>query len=85
MCDNFIFGCTIAERLTNDSIICHQCDLSKHLFLNTTTKLCECTSKYYMDGNNVCQDLCGDGIKVTSACDDGNEDNGDGCSSTCDL
>lgn len=38
-----------------------------------------------MDNNNVCQDLCGDGIRITLSCDDGNKLIGDGCSSTCSL
>lgn len=33
----------------------------------------------------VCVEICGDGIRVTStiACDDGNTNDGDGCSSSC--
>jgi len=33
----------------------------------------------------VCREICGDGITVTDEyeCDDGNNDDGDGCSSSC--
>ncbi|CAD8141976.1 unnamed protein product [Paramecium pentaurelia] len=33
--------------------------------------------------NNYCISLCGDGILVDEDCDDGNLDNGDGCSESC--
>ena len=37
---------------------------------------------------DVCSDICGDGINVSGSstyCDDGNLDDGDGCSSTCSI
>lgn len=44
-----------------------------------------CSSGYY-PVSNVCQPRCGDGILVVSeACDDGNTNNNDGCSSNCTL
>jgi cysteine-rich repeat protein len=35
----------------------------------------------------VCQETCGDGILITALleCDDGNTENGDGCSETCTI
>lgn len=34
----------------------------------------------------VCKELCGDGIDLgLNECEDGNEEDGDGCSSTCKL
>ena len=33
-----------------------------------------------------CKPICGDGkVYSTESCDDGNNDNGDGCSSTCNV
>ena len=34
-------------------------------------------------GSALCQEVCGDGLKFVSGCDDGNKVDGDGCSSTC--
>ena len=34
----------------------------------------------------MCTVICGDGVRFgLEACDDGNEDNGDGCSSQCEV
>lgn len=33
----------------------------------------------------MCLTLCGDGIYVNESCDDGNLDDGDGCSENCDI
>jgi cysteine-rich repeat protein len=45
----------------------------------------ECELGYFLDlGNNTCSVVCGDGLLASSeGCDDGNTDNGDGCSSSC--
>ena len=32
-----------------------------------------------------CSEVCGDGILIEDICDDGNNLNGDGCSSTCSV
>ena len=46
-----------------------------------------CTSCANLAGFNVvngqCIEICGDGINYVMGCDDGNNLNGDGCSSTC--
>lgn len=41
--------------------------------------------KFEMGSNNTCQEICGDGFRVASQCDDGNVLAGDGCSPTCKL
>ncbi|CAK74991.1 unnamed protein product (macronuclear) [Paramecium tetraurelia] len=41
-----------------------------------------CDVGRYLD-NNLCLPLCGDGLYVHEGCDDGNLENGDGCSDTC--
>lgn len=35
--------------------------------------------------NGVCVETCGDGDNYNMECDDGNLNNGDGCSSTCTI
>jgi cysteine-rich repeat protein len=50
--------------------------------------LCLCKDKYQEDSTGVCRDICGDGYLMqtsSSSCDDGNSDNGDGCSSQCQV
>jgi cysteine-rich repeat protein len=45
-----------------------------------------CSLGFYLQvGNALCQEICGDGIKFTLGCDDGNTVSGDGCSSTCQV
>jgi len=59
--------------------LCATCNYPS--FLNCTS----CSSGYY-PVSNICSPSCGDGILVpTEACDDGNNNNNDGCSSTCTL
>ena len=36
-------------------------------------------------GEAFCDEICGDGLKFVSDCDDGNNQDGDGCSSTCEI
>ncbi len=84
ICDNIPNGCGVAVRLPDDSIECHLCDIAGHYILSTTVyNQCDCMSGYYMDGNGVCQDICGDGKLLLTDCDDGNLIFGDGCSNTC--
>jgi cysteine-rich repeat protein len=44
---------------------------------------CSCISGYSDTGATVCSETCGDGIVFSAACDDGNTQSGDGCSSQC--
>lgn len=44
--------------------------------------LCVCKDGFIFNGS-TCIDLCGDGKIIVDECDDGNTENGDGCSSTC--
>ena len=43
------------------------------------------TGYIYDSTTGNCEDKCGDGIIITSLCDDGNTFNGDGCSSVCNI
>ncbi|CAD8116378.1 unnamed protein product [Paramecium sonneborni] len=49
--------------------ICQQCELGRYLF------------------QNVCYSQCGDGnyVKTAEYCDDGNQENGDGCDKNCQI
>ena len=44
---------------------------------------CDCNTGYQDAGVVQCDEICGDGVARTDACDDGNSASGDGCSSVC--
>lgn len=45
-----------------------------------------CSPGFFLGSDSpLCQEICGDGMKFVSECDDGNTRNGDGCSSTCEV
>jgi proprotein convertase subtilisin/kexin type 5 len=78
---------------------CLTCDASLHRVINGTR--CSCSmpalevnqpmcqlnvcSNGYANISDVCVVICGDGIVINEACDDGNTISGDGCSSTCTI
>lgn len=44
----------------------------------------QCRPDYYLHpASGLCIEICGDGKRYTSGCDDGNNINGDGCSRDC--
>ena len=45
----------------------------------------ECQLAPQCDENGQCTSVCGDGLLLGEGCDDGNEVNGDGCSSSCEV
>jgi cysteine-rich repeat protein len=48
--------------------------------------ICDSCASGYNFLSNICVNICGDGILVPEeACDDGNNVNNDGCSSSCVL
>jgi cysteine-rich repeat protein len=51
---------------------------------NSTSSLCYCKQGYRQQGL-TCQEICGDGIVIAAECDDGNTEDGDGCSSKCEI
>lgn len=64
-------------------MFCTACNSSLH-FQTTTTYLCECMAGYYLSNNQICVSSCGDARQVAEEnCDDGNLQEGDGCSSSC--
>ena len=50
---------------------------------NVLTNICDCNNGYFDNGVTRCKEICGDGLVLEDACDDGNTNNNDGCSSTC--
>ena len=45
-----------------------------------------CSINYRFDANSgLCLEICGDGIRYSEQCDDGDNDNGDGCSIDCKI
>ena len=45
-----------------------------------------CSLGFFLgSGSPFCQEVCGDGKKFVSDCDDGNNVDGDGCSSKCEI
>jgi len=77
-------GCTEAEHNTN-FIHCKVCDTTQHFYLDSALT-CKC-EQYFTVSGSTCVDTCGDGVNPltnsSTYCDDGNPNNGDGCSSTC--
>ena len=50
---------------------------------DTGVAICGCQIGYTQDSSGNCQEICGDGVLYSLACDDGNTNDGDGCSSVC--
>lgn len=73
-----IFGCTSAINNGSNSE-CFMCNSLLGLILQGQT--CTCIDGYILI--NICVQICGDGKLFQLGCDDGNNENGDGCSSTC--
>jgi cysteine-rich repeat protein len=78
-----VSGCLSTVKVAG-VVECVFCDISRHFFLDALSKICLC-SDGYEPLNSTCQDICGDGRVITSECDDGNLENGDGCSSSCEV
>jgi cysteine-rich repeat protein len=53
----------------------------------TTCYSCtQCRPEYtFNPASQLCNEVCGDGRRFTLQCDDGNNQNGDGCSSDCKI
>ena len=60
------------------------CDTSQHFLFDSQNSTCVCILGYTLS-DSQCIDTCGDGLVLTNECDDGNNLNGDGCSSTCQV
>lgn len=56
--------------------------------MNTTINYCiKCDEipGLFTNEEMECEDICGDGLKITKQCDDGNTFSGDGCSNNCQV
>jgi cysteine-rich repeat protein len=65
---------------------CAYCNISTHFQASPAADgSCQCAQHYELNGD-ACTEICGDGVVMNPAagvCDDGNNIDGDGCSSTC--
>ena len=66
----------------NHKNICIACDVGLDLYLEE--QVCSCFEGFSLAGNQ-CSEVCGDGKLFQLDCDDGNSNNGDGCSETCHI
>ncbi|CDW87181.1 cadg multi-domain protein [Stylonychia lemnae] len=65
---------------------CLDCYLGyEYISENRTCIKCEDILGMFTNEEMECEDLCGDGIIVDKNCDDGNQNNGDGCSNKCEV
>lgn len=81
-------GCTNCSITYAGSLTCTALGVTScttgYMLVNNVCQTCNNVVGYYLDTTtNSCRDLCGDGVVITSQCDDGNTLNGDGCSSSC--
>ncbi|KRW99700.1 Insulin-like growth factor binding protein, N-terminal [Pseudocohnilembus persalinus] len=64
------------------------CNLCQNIVPSNINSYCTsslCPGMKPSDDNQSCEEICGDGIRITDTieCDDGNNEDGDGCSSNC--
>lgn len=78
-----VTACVTAAKVNNVST-CLFCNSLNNFIVSGTT--CVCKTGYKQKSDN-CYNICGDGITISpnEQCDDGNNEDGDGCSSTCKL
>ena len=84
ICNN-ITGCVSPTIGSNGSILCLSCNLAAGFQSQPVDGLCSCIQYYELSGSS-CREVCGDGVLFSSnssLCDDGNNEDGDGCSSSC--
>ena len=57
------------------------------MLLFNSTCIDDCPYGYAINSYHICASKCADGFRFNGPdfCDDGNSENGDGCSSTCHL
>jgi cysteine-rich repeat protein len=81
-CDYSCLTCVATGQYYN----CLSCDPSNYRTAVSVAGFnykCACNTGYYDNGVGVCSEICGDGNARSDACDDGNSNSGDGCSSAC--
>lgn len=84
-----LLGCTLCSSLFANSLTCNITNVltcqSTYVLDSNACKACSSVTGFYLDANNACREICGDGKLYVLQCDDGNNLDGDGCSSSCTL
>ncbi|CAK72888.1 unnamed protein product, partial (macronuclear) [Paramecium tetraurelia] len=87
--DGYVVGnefCDDGNQIEFDG--CYQCSYSCHQkCLNCFQGICLLCEKGYLENESQCHTVCGDSFLVQQLeqCDDGNKQNNDGCSDTCQV
>lgn len=66
---------------------CYKCKPRSGLDVDGQCKFCDDVQGFYFDSSGLCREYCGDGKRLSerNECDDGNKEDGDGCSATCEI
>ncbi len=79
-----VLGCIAAVNLHN-STRCLTCNQSMNMMMDFNRSNCVCRDGYSFK-NGMCVTICGNGfLFLQEQCDDGNNQDGDGCSSLCEI
>jgi cysteine-rich repeat protein len=83
-------GCKDCSSLFSNSQTCNTTDVltcanGYKKTSQTVCTMCSAITGYYIDSSHQCSEICGDGLLFELACDDGNNEDGDGCSSRCSI
>ena len=78
-----VVGCVSTQKVSGIAK-CTFCDPKGGFLFNKTNNTCYCESGFHV-ANRICTDICGDGRVYTLKCDDGNTEDGDGCSAECQV
>jgi cysteine-rich repeat protein len=86
---NIVLGCLVPQTNANGSINCTFCNITAGFQGEPAGggTTCPCKPHYQLSGS-VCAEICGDGylvVPLLGDCDDGNNLDGDGCSSDCQI
>lgn len=80
-----IVGCQALKNISA-SVVCLLCDKAQKFVLNNVTGRCVCISGFYINNNTKkCDEVCGDGVAYLLQCDDGNNNDDDGCTNQCTI
>lgn len=80
----FICDCLVGSYIGSNAL-CTPCSMTGCLDCSSKTvcKTCDTTLFFLNASTQICDEICGDGFLYFVECDDGNNIDGDGCSSTC--